>query len=68
MASSPARPQPWWLDRGTERCALCWETYVYEEEIRCSRCDRGVCRQCAVELRVRHEVVCSDCLEPGEDA
>lgn len=56
-----SRPRPYWLDTGTETCHGCTHAYVYQMEIRCVGCDRGVCEQCVVIESVTRETWCAGC-------
>jgi hypothetical protein len=50
-----------WLQYGTESCHCCSHAYVYELELRCVGCDRGVCEQCALIERATAEAWCAAC-------
>lgn len=55
---------PWWVEGGSETCPHCLQSYVYELEVRCHRCDRPLCPQCVVTERltvVNH--LCPECTE-----
>lgn len=58
---------PWWLDDGSETCHACTHRYVYEIEVRCVGCDRGLCSHCAVIESVTREPWCAECLAERED-
>lgn len=58
-----SRPKPYWLDTGTEICHGCTHSYVYQMELRCVGCDRGVCEQCVVIEHVTRETWCAECHE-----
>lgn len=57
---------PWWAGGGSESCPFCHQSYVYELEVRCHRCDRPLCPQCVVTERLT--VVSHRCPECTEDA
>jgi hypothetical protein len=60
--------RPWWVDGGTETCHACTHRYVYQVELRCTGCDRGLCAHCAVIERVTREAWCPECsIERGEE-
>lgn len=42
---------PYWLG-GDETCSFCLQRYHYEAEYRCVGCDRAVCPQCVVIVRL----------------
>ncbi|HZP88250.1 MAG TPA: hypothetical protein VFB54_15675 [Burkholderiales bacterium] len=50
---------PWWLSGGTEDCAHCGLSYVYEAEVRCVDCDDGICPACVAWVERR--AYCSGC-------
>ena len=61
---APAAKPAWWLDEGEEECPHCEQTYVYETEVRCTRCDAAICLHCVT--RVRKTVLCPECAgSPG---
>lgn len=52
-AGKPAREAaPWWAEGGSETCPVCHQSYVYELEVRCHRCDQPLCPQCVVTERL----------------
>lgn len=64
------KPLPYWLDGGTETCALCGHPHVLQAERRCAACDRANCEHCVTINRETGEVLCHECLEAegtGED-
>ncbi|HEX2254115.1 MAG TPA: hypothetical protein VHQ65_12670 [Thermoanaerobaculia bacterium] len=62
------RPAPWWLEGGEETCDLCLATYAYEVEVRCVDCDQPMCPTCAVWVRRRTAVYCSECAPGSAEA
>lgn len=58
---------PYWLESGTETCTGCTHDYVYEMEIRCVACDRGLCCHCVVTDRLTRESWCPECHAERED-
>jgi len=60
-----ARKQPWWLESGRDRCAICGHAYVYETGYRCVACDGELCSFC-VEETVSVNVLCVACKSPEE--
>jgi hypothetical protein len=55
-----------WISGGSETCPWCMHRYVYEQEMRCTRCDEPCCPGCVMVIRERHEVLCPDCAEAAE--
>jgi len=51
--------------RGHETCGFCMQTYVYELERHCFRCDRPICPLCIEVRTVREALVCPEC-RPAE--
>lgn len=55
---------PWWAEGGSESCPFCLQSYAYELEVRCHRCDRPTCPQCVVTERLTVTTrLCPECLE-----
>jgi hypothetical protein len=52
---------PYWLYGGKEICTHCGQPYVYEMEVRCVDCDRGICPTCASSDPETAECFCPDC-------
>jgi hypothetical protein len=48
-----------------EQCSSCLQSYSYELEVRCVRCDGAACQFCAV--RVVSEWICLGCKEGSDD-
>jgi hypothetical protein len=61
-----ARQVPWWLDRGTEVCVLCWQPYVFGLARSCVACSQTLCPACAGAVET-HIVVCHDCADAPDD-
>lgn len=59
MATTKSRP--YWLDGGTETCALCGHPHVLQSQFRCAACDRPNCEHCVVIDRETGEVLCHEC-------
>jgi hypothetical protein len=57
------KPLPYWLDGGTEICALCEHPHVLQSQFRCAACDRPNCEHCVVVNRDTGEVLCHECAE-----
>ena len=55
------KPLPYWIDGGTETCALCSHRYVLQAEYRCAACDRGTCDVCVAIDPDTGEVLCHEC-------
>ena len=52
---------PYWLDGGTEICAICHQPYLLENAVRCAACDEGICEHCAQRDPEAAEAFCSTC-------
>ena len=65
---SLARARPWWQEPEAD-CSFCLQLHAVGLEVRCTGCDRTVCRDCAVVLFVSGEVFCPHCTGevPEED-
>lgn len=61
------KPLPYWLAGGTERCELCSDRYVLQQEYRCAACDRGVCAECVLIDAATGEVLCHECHAAGAE-
>jgi hypothetical protein len=56
-----ASAAPYWLEGGTEICAICHQPYLLENGLRCAACDEGVCAHCAQREPDAVEAFCSTC-------
>lgn len=52
---------PYWLDGGTESCALCEQPHTLQSQYRCAACDRASCEHCITVNRETGEVLCHEC-------
>jgi hypothetical protein len=60
------KERPYWLSGGTETCHACTHPYVYELEVRCVACDRGLCVHCAIIVKETREAWCPACHAEGD--
>jgi hypothetical protein len=63
MTDSAAHMAFWLLEPGSGRCTGCEITVREDILIHCALCDRPFCALCICEIRLAHEVACSDCGE-----
>ena len=61
MKATAEKASRWWL-AGEELCGHCLQSYAYQIEVRCERCDGVVCVACAVV--VRGNPTCPQCVAP----
>lgn len=61
-----AAARPWWLEEESE-CGFCLQRHALHLEVRCSYCDRAVCRACAVIVRTSRETWCPECAAELEE-
>jgi len=52
---------------GHEHCGFCLQSYVYQLEVFCARCDRVVCPLCVVRRGFAAERVCPECVRERAD-
>jgi hypothetical protein len=58
---------PWWLERGTETCSVCGQTYAPQMESRCADCDAPLCPCCA-DPDGEGACRCEDCCAAGKES
>lgn len=60
---SNRREDPWWVQPGSEECAVCLRSVQYEAVYHCRHCDHPLCPTCSVSIVERRIVLCASCAE-----
>lgn len=49
------------IEQAEDPCPFCLQRYDLVLQVRCVACDRPICPICAIHVRGRREVFCSEC-------